>query len=256
MKGGKALSSFVNSFICQYPMKWFPIQIVRTEVIDPSKQYTFGLHPHGLMPWGLFPVGRTKQWNELFPGLSIRCLAADVLFKIPIAREATILAGGVSCHFKSASYVLEEGHSIAVIPGGVAEMLESEPSKEVLVLKNRKGFVRLAITNGTDLVPCYCFGVTDLYAQFQYMKDFRSWLLKKTRIGFTFGWGRSFYNILPKKRPLLIVVGKPIEVKKCSDPSEEQIDEIHKRYMQSLVDLYYNHRDSIDGYKGRELTVL
>lgn len=255
-QGGQEITGFVDSFVCQYPMKWFPMEIVKTSDLPSTKQYTFGLHPHGLMPWGLFPVGRTKEWLDLFPGIKIRCLAADALFKIPIAREATMYAGGVSCAQNSARQVLEKGLSIGVIPGGCEEMLESEPEKETIVIKKRKGFVKLAIQNGSDLVPCYCFGVTDLYTQFQMWKPFRIWLLKKTRVGVTFGWGRYFYNLLPEKRQITIVVGEPIHVTKCENPTEEQVDEYHQQYMDSLIKLYNEHKNKIPGYENRELTVL
>lgn len=254
--GGQEIPSFVESFICQYPSKWFPMEIIKTAEIPSDKQYTFGLHPHGLMPWGLFPVGRTKQWTSLFPDIKIRCLAADALFKIPIAREATMFAGGVSCAQNSARHVLQQGLSIGVMPGGCEEMLYSEPEEETIVIKKRKGFVRLAIENGSDIVPCYCFGVTDLYNQIKFYKDLRLWLLKKTRVGVTFGWGRYFYNILPEKRNVSIVVGEPIHVEKCEHPTEEMVDKYHQQYIDNLVKLYNDYKGQMPGYEKRELVVM
>ena len=40
------------------------------------------------------------------------------------------------------------GHSVVIIVGGAAEMLENEPGTYNLILKNRKGFVRLALETG------------------------------------------------------------------------------------------------------------
>ena len=35
--------------------------------------------------------------------------------------------------------------------------------KEIIKLKNRKGFVRIAVEAGADLVPCYHFGNSRLF---------------------------------------------------------------------------------------------
>jgi hypothetical protein len=49
--------------------------------------------------------------------------------------------------------------------GGSAELLECQPNTDILVLKRRKGFVRLALENGVDIVPVYGYGINDLYIQ-------------------------------------------------------------------------------------------
>jgi hypothetical protein len=106
--------------------------------------------------------------------------------------------------------VLESGSSLAIIVGGSEEMMQSQPHTDILVLKKRKGFIRLALQNGADLVPVYGYGVTDLYYQVHLschsivhhlqmtsFKAARMWLLKKTRIAFTFGVGTWCCYLLP-----------------------------------------------------------
>lgn len=60
------------------------------------------------------------------------------------------------------SQVLHGHESIAVSSGGVAEIFETDDSgsgdEEVIVLRSRKGIVRLALQTGAALVPCYVFG--------------------------------------------------------------------------------------------------
>jgi hypothetical protein len=44
----------------------------------PRGQYIFGVHPHGVMPFSAFPIGKTSQWPKLFPGIRVQstdCLA-------------------------------------------------------------------------------------------------------------------------------------------------------------------------------------
>jgi 2-acylglycerol O-acyltransferase 2 len=57
--------------------------------------------------------------------------------------------------------------SLAFIPGGVQEvfMLDSnEPRELVLYLKNRKGFVKLALATGSTIVPAFGFHLDGSYS--------------------------------------------------------------------------------------------
>jgi len=206
------------------------------------------------MPWGLLPVGRSKEWRSLFPNLDFRCVAATCLFKIPVAREATIWAGGCPAGRDDVSEVLDRGYNLGILPGGSDELMEQTPGQELIVIKNRKGFVRLALIYGCDLVPGYIFGVNDLYNQFKWEKEARMWLLKKTHIAFTFGWGRSFYNLLPERKPIYVVVGKPIKVAKVECPTEEQIDSLHNQYINEVVNIFETYKFKF-GYQNRQLII-
>ena len=54
--------------------------------------------------------------------------------------------------------------------------------------------------------------------------------------------GRGIFNynlgIVPHRRPLTVVVGTPISVEKKPNPTQEDIDEMHKQYMDALLNLY------------------
>ena len=52
-----------------------------------------------------------------------------------------------------------------MILGGAAEALDSRPGCQMLTLKGRKGFIRIALETGSQLVPVYSFGETELYEQ-------------------------------------------------------------------------------------------
>ena len=54
------------------------------------------------------------------------------------------------------------GRAITIVVGGARESLDAQPHSLRLVLKRRKGFVKLAIRTGADLVPVLCFGGTYL----------------------------------------------------------------------------------------------
>jgi len=117
------------------------------------------------------------------------------------------------------------------------ELLESKPDTDVLILKNRKGFVKLALENGVDLVPVYGYGITDLYIQklqIQWFKEARKWFVRKTQVAPTFGVGRQWMHMFPLRRKLPILVGSPIPVEKVENPTQQQIDHLHQKYVEEL----------------------
>jgi len=239
----------------EYAIHYFPIQIVKTIDLPPDNKYIFAIHPHGVMPWPIFPIGRGRQWQKEFPGMRVRSLCASVNFQIPITREALLWIGAIDASWPVARAALAQGSSLSVFPGGSQELLESTPGTNIIVLNNRKGFVRLAIETGTSLVPVYAFGANDLYLQISSAKEFRKWALKKTRIAFSWAWGRSYHHLLPMKRPLYIVIGKPIAVTQNPQPTEEEIDRVHQQYVKELVELFELWKEKL-GFGDQELQIL
>ncbi|EFP11131.1 hypothetical protein CRE_31175 [Caenorhabditis remanei] len=64
--------------------------------------------------------------------------------------------------------------------------------------------------------------------------------------------GRSIFNqyiigLLPFRKPVTTVVGRPIRVTQTDEPTNEQVDELHAKYCESLYDLFeeYKHLHSI-----------
>jgi len=100
-------------------------------------------------------------FSKLFPGLRRFPVTLPMQFWFPIRREFLELSGTISSDREAIEYVLERpprGYTVGVVPGGAAESLDSHPDIYALTLKNRKGFVRLAIKHGANLVPLYHFG--------------------------------------------------------------------------------------------------
>lgn len=57
--------------------------------------------------------------------------------------------------------------SVVLIPGGVQECVHMAKGRETVFLRSRKGFVRLAMQAGAQLVPCFAFGQSDTYAWYR-----------------------------------------------------------------------------------------
>ena len=106
---------------------YFSLLNIRTAALNPKETYIFGLHPHGLLPFGGFSSflassGGDNSFTSLFPGIEVRLLVASFCFFIPIYRDILLGLGAVDASRFSADRVLESGYSVVVVPGGGKRM--------------------------------------------------------------------------------------------------------------------------------------
>lgn len=201
---------------------------------DPSHRYIFGIHPHGILPWGgiLNMVTNISGANQKL-GLNFHFIAASFCFYLPIYRDL-LLAGGIcdAARVYAESY-LRQGKSIGIVPGGATEALYARPGGNVVYIRNRKGFVHLALQTGSALVPVYSFGETDSYGQLSDGLPLVGSI--KRRFQRVFGISLPLItNLLPLKCNCTTVVGRPIHVEKNDNPSKEQVDDPpHEVYLHS-----------------------
>lgn len=66
----------------------------------------------------------------------------------------------------SITQILKSGKSVVLVPGGVREIHFVKKGKEVVFLKQRFGFVKLAIQTGSPLLPVFAFGQTAAYTPY------------------------------------------------------------------------------------------
>eukprot|EP00968_Pinguiococcus_pyrenoidosus_P025601 scaffold6358_cov267-Pinguiococcus_pyrenoidosus.AAC.5 len=78
-----------------------------------------------------------------------RTVAASVLFQIPLVREMALWTGCVDASRQTFKKLLSRGRSVVVVPGGEAEQLDTTFGEERIYIKQRLGFVSLALEHGT-----------------------------------------------------------------------------------------------------------
>ncbi|NXS07124.1 MOGT2 acyltransferase, partial [Neodrepanis coruscans] len=136
-------------------LSWLPpcVQLEKTVDLDPRKNYLLGFHPHGVLAAGAFLNFCTEasSFSTLFPGITPHLMMLSLWFRVPFLRDYLMSGGLVSSDKESASHVLQKpegGNLLAIIVGGAQEALDAHPGSCTLLLRNRKGFVRLAIQHG------------------------------------------------------------------------------------------------------------
>jgi len=104
-----------------------------------------------------------------------------------------------------------------------------------------KGFVRMAIENGARLVPMLSLGETFTLENVS-LPSLQSWFLRHTGVGFpVFPFGR-WYSPVANQTPITLIVGEPIPVVQKDNPSEEEVDALHKRYYDRVKQLFDHHK--------------
>ena len=157
------------------------------------------------------------------------------------------------------------GRAITIVVGGARESLDAHPFSLRLVLKRRKGFVKMALRTGADLVPVLAFGENDLYDQFgaeSHPEIHKFQLLVKKLLGFTIPLfhARGVFNydvgLMPYRRPLNIVVGRPVKVTQNPKPEQDEIDRVHEEYVQELERIWDLWKGDFAPHREEELQIL
>ena len=146
------------------------MKLVKTAEIDPERTYIFGYHPHGILGQGAICNFATEVsgFGRMFPGIDLRILTLNFCFYLPFFREYILKLGLCSVSKKSIEHLLTKngkGSAAMIVVGGASEALDARPGTLDLTLKNRKGFVKLALRHGADLVPVLCYGENEIFDQ-------------------------------------------------------------------------------------------
>merc|ERR1712133_191993 len=106
---------------------------------------------------------------------------------------------------------------------------------------------KLCLRFGVDLVPTFSFNEQFIFRQITAEQG--SFLMGvynfvESTLGFipVLFFGRGVFNytfgLLPYRKPIHVVVGKPIEVKRIENPTREEIENTHATYVKELQKFY------------------
>jgi len=124
-----------------------------------------------------------------------------------------------------------------------------------LTLQKRSGFFRIALQHGVHLVPIYSFGENNLYEQIEndrgsMLRSVQESILKVLGVAtpFCFGSGSGCFpmmpgNPIPRRHPIITVVGDPIPCPRIEKPTEEDIEKLKVLYIEKLGDIFNQFAD-------------
>lgn len=268
-KGGRRCHWYRQWKLWKHVANYFPINLVKTSELSTERNYIFGYHPHGIMATGSFINFGTEGTNfsNLFPGITPHLMTLSMNFKFPFYRELILLYGIVSVTRKSLLHILNRkgtGNVAIVVVGGAQEALDAHRNEDVsLTLNTRRGFIRIALETGADLVPVFSFGENDTFEQSanppgSKVREFQERTKKTLGFSTPLFHGRGLFQYtwgyVPYRSPITTVVGAPIRVEKVSEPTKEQISELHEEYTNALIKLFDDHKASA-GVPDKTLTI-
>lgn len=257
--------------------EYFPAQLHKTHDLPPTRKYIFGYHPHGIISHGAFVSFATEAlgFSQQFPGITNSLLTLDSNFRIPLYRDYILSLGLQSVSKESITNNLTKGGSngegmgraVTIVVGGARESLEAQPGIMHLVLAERKGFIKMAIRTGADLVPVLAFGENDLYDQVSAkqhprLHKLQMWVLRTLKFTLPFLHGRGIFNydvgLMPYRRPLNIVVGRPIMVAQAreGDIDNKEVERLHAEYVGELMGMWERYKGVFAKERKEELQIF
>lgn len=245
--------AFRTSWVWKLYASYFPLTLYRTAPLSPQKKYIFGYHPHGIALRGALGAlaADAAGFSHLFPGITNTLLMKDESFHAPLLREYLLASGlgGVS-RGSCIKHLIRGGHdgrgmgrAITITVGGSREYAIAQPDTMGVVIRIRKGFVRVAVETGADIVPVIAFGENDLFSPVDVQASFLKRGVAKLWEGFvghpvSFSTGR-FGMFVPHRKPVRVVVGEAIPVKQQRfEQDEKYIEALQGRYIDELQRLY------------------
>ncbi|KAI9014227.1 diacylglycerol acyltransferase-domain-containing protein [Hyaloraphidium curvatum] len=286
-RGARPLRWVRHSSLAKWFVDYYPVQTIKTVDLDPNENYLFGYHPHGVLGFGAWATFATAMtgFEESFPGITPHLCTLNVNFRTPFGREWLLAHGVISADKKSIlnTWKKGKGQSVTLVIGGAEEASVAKPGTFDLVLNKRLGFVKLALSQGVSIVPCFAFGENELFEvitnptvdKVERLNLFPglgcphgalplpqiSNFFKKT-FGFTtpliHGRGIFTYNygILPRRRPIHVVVGKPIATPKTENPSDELVRQYHKQYQDGLKEIFDEWKERLSPKRRQSLRFI
>jgi len=216
--------------------------------IEKDVPTVYCVHPHGVFCTGWMACYINKALRH------VHFCFAPALFMNPLFRLlACSIAKGATADKKNFGRLLREKKSLALIPGGFEEATIFRYGYDRVWLKERAGFVKLALQTGHALRPVYTFGESETYINVQGFTKFRLWLNKQGLPGIL-PFGVWWCPLLPRQCKVHVVVGQPLQLPLIESPTSDDVSKWHNLYITSLTTLFEENKEQY-GFGDRELEI-
>lgn len=261
--------------VWRYFAEYYGARLHKTHDLVPTRKYILGYHPHGIISHGAWAAFATEAlgFADKFPGITNSLLTLESNFRLPFYREYVFSMGVLSVSKESITNILSRGgpnnegmgRAVTIVVGGARESLEAQPHTLRLIINERKGFIKLAMRTGADLVPVLAFGENDLYDQLDphkhpWLHNLQRYFLKVWKFTVPLLHGRGIFNydvgLMPYRRPLNIVVGKPIKVVQADNPDNSEVNRLHAAYTEELQKIWDTYKDEFAADRKEEMEFL
>lgn len=240
------LAKSIHAFLSHYaPMYFRSCTIIfegKVPKPDGDPQTFYAIHPHGAfcIGWALLFIHDAMQ--------HVRFCFAPALYVSPFFRFFSRCVGnpGSAAKFAMISYMKAKS-SLALPPGGFEEATLTSLENDRVFIKRRTGFIRLCLKFGIQVRPVYVFGEKSCYWNIQ-GKFSQRLALNRYGLPTILTWGHPLLPLVPKEGvDLRIVVGAPLVLPMIENPTQQDVQVWHDKYMVALAKLFNDHKEQAYG---------
>ena len=225
------LTNYLSDHVKSNVEKSFLFEKVGSE---PKKPALYICHPHGIygLTWFIHFASALSKWPyQQRPVLAVH----SIFFQIPILRELFVSHNCIEAKEEEIKRHLEEGKSVALLIGGIEELLLTQKDRMNLVIKKRSGFVRIAKESGCPLIPLVSPNENNLFtlldnSLWKWIQDLlHSYLHIAVPLpSFENLWSWMSLSYKPLPNPLTTYILDPVH------PDSKSLEEIKSAYIKQL----------------------
>ncbi|MGB2919178.1 MAG: lysophospholipid acyltransferase family protein [Mycobacterium sp.] len=139
---------------------WFRMEFDGWENLPERPVLLVGIHSGAPFVWDAWTVG-VQWWRRFGQDRPLHGTAHDALMAIPVIGRYFRAMGVLPAAPDSIATALAEGRDVALWPGGEVDSLRPWGERDRAELAGRRGFVKMAIRAGVDIVPIATVGGAD-----------------------------------------------------------------------------------------------
>eukprot|EP00811_Abedinium_folium_P030198 NODE_4818_length_1842_cov_19.587755.p1 GENE.NODE_4818_length_1842_cov_19.587755~~NODE_4818_length_1842_cov_19.587755.p1 ORF type:complete len:386 (-),score=93.72 NODE_4818_length_1842_cov_19.587755:683-1675(-) len=214
---------------------------------DRRQKHLVTIHPHGLLldGWHSVLLQHPLCMDDEGDGLPVagavkgKLCFAPIIQHVPIHQETYQKRCSGSSE-KDIVACWDEGMTPCIAPGGFAEaaFCYRDDDVEYAYLKDRKGFMRIAIKHKADLLPNYTFRLTRMYYSPALLRGVRARLSQRLYVGLVPFFGKMG-TAMPLTDKTTTVYFKPFPASKYT---LDQVDQAHAAFLEHLKVEFDRHK--------------